>query len=401
MMNERRETRLIVLATRPVSSPVEIAQLHAALDEEIDWSAVVEIAMRHGVTAQVFERLREVAEEEIPPEIADAARTFIERLKARNREFIDELFAILDAFERASIDVIPFKGPLLASLVYRDATVRACRDLDFLVHRGAMVRAISVLRTLGYQGQADLTPQQEAACIGLAGQAEFFRTGGAAAVEPHWAFAPSNLGLAIDYEGLWQRSQAVIFEGRRVRTFAPEDLVIALCIHGGKDEWTKLKTICDLARAVMTFTKLDWRVVVARAEQQRCLRMLLIGILLANRLMGVEFPNEVSTASARTPGALALTKIARARLFADRADGGSIFYVSHFRFWQHDRWLDRLRYVALTMATPRTVHFTMVKLPDQLFFCYYPIKLLHDYLLLPIWLLAKRISRLGAAPAQR
>ena len=41
------------------------------------------------------------------------------------------------------------------------------------------------------------------------------------------------------------------------------------------------------------------------------------------------------------------------------------------------------------MTTPRVIHFRMVRLPDSLFFGYVAVKIVHDYLVLPIWNLGK------------
>jgi hypothetical protein len=38
------------------------------------------------------------------------------------------------------------------------------------------------------------------------------------------------------------------------------------------------------------------------------------------------------------------------------------------------------------------MHYAIVKLPDVLFFLYTPIKLVHDYLLLPFWASGKRLA---------
>jgi hypothetical protein len=57
-----------------------------------------------------------------------------------------------------------------------------------------------------------------------------------------------------------------------------------------------------------------------------------------------------------------------------------------------ERARDRIRYVLRTLATPRDMHYAIVKLPDGLFFLYTPIKLVHDYLLLPFWTSGKRLT---------
>ena len=401
---ERNETGLLVLASRPLATPADIADLHHLLAEPLDWTALVESALRHGVTAQVFARLLEVAESELPADIAQASRAHIEQLRTRNRELIVELVAILDAFEAASIDVIPLKGPVLAHLVYRDAAIRACRDLDFLVRRADVERALDVLRELAYRpysGTPDLTARRETALQALYGQDALWRPGARAAVEPHWALVPGNLRLAIDHDGIWQRSRLIAFEGRNIRSLAPEDLVLGIAIHGGKDEWSKLQIVSDLAHAIVSVGELDWPRILARAKRERCLRILLTGMRLVERLMGLTLPSVMATACADNRGVDALAEAAANQIYTGGPTANSIFDVSAFRFRLHDRWGDRVRYVAATMLTPREHHFGIVKLPDRLFFLYCPIKVAHDYVLLPIWLIRKRVRAPSLRPTGR
>ena len=99
---ERGEARLLVLASRPLAVPADIAEIRSLLGEPVDWTTLVECTMRHGMTAQVFGRLLEAGPSEVPSDIAEAARTHIEHMRARNREVIVELVQIIDALKAAA-----------------------------------------------------------------------------------------------------------------------------------------------------------------------------------------------------------------------------------------------------------------------------------------------------------
>ena len=57
-----------------------------------------------------------------------------------------------------------------------------------------------------------------------------------------------------------------------------------------------------------------------------------------------------------------------------------------------ERVRDKVKYVLRTLITPGHDHFRMILLPDKLFFLYMPIKLAHEVLVLPLWILWKSIS---------
>jgi hypothetical protein len=81
-------------------------------------------------------------------------------------------------------------------------------------------------------------------------------------------------------------------------------------------------------------------------------------------------------------------------------DFSRLFELSAFRLLVLDRPTDRLGYVIRTLTTPRLVHTKLVRLPVGLAAGYVPVKLVHDYLVLPAWKLAQRLrSRPGDAMA--
>jgi hypothetical protein len=234
-----------------------------------------------------------------------------------------------------------------------------------------------------------LTPAQLAAFRRYSGQDIAFKDG--VAVEPHWALAPRTLALDVDHDALFARACDIDLAGGIVRSFGAEDLVAVLCLHGSKEQWTRLLWIADLAHMIAANPGLDWDALLSRARAQGCLRMVLIGLVLAAELEAL--PAAAEHAIADDPMASALAERAASRLFdPDRADP-SIYALTTFRLRMRERMADRVRYVVRTIATPRDIHFSLVRLPDGLFFLYTPLKLVHDYALLPVWTLGKRAGR--------
>ena len=81
----------------------------------------------------------------------------------------------------------------------------------------------------------------------------------------------------------------------RVKLPAPEDLLLALCIHGSKHLWERLAWICDIAGLIESQQDLNWRQLIARARATGSERMLFMGLRLAVDLIGAQLPTEVET----------------------------------------------------------------------------------------------------------
>lgn len=389
------ETRLLLRALAPAGEAAAVATL---LDDDIDWAWLVETAEAHGVTVLLFRRLLERAPKQMPPEILAAATVHGKRQDERNRALCAELLRVIAALEAGGVAVIPFKGPVLAERAYGDLARRRFRDLDFLIKADDAVIARRVLGTLGYDVRNSLSPAQDAASRRYAGQEIFFRRGGHAPLEPHWALAPHTLALDLDYVGLWQRAEMIEFAGQRVRGLRDEDLMLTVCLHGSKEQWVRLQWVCDVAYLVTACPRLDWPTVLARATQQGCRRMVLIGLALARDLLAIALPEPVTCALAVDGMAATLAAKAASRLFASHQDEPSIYELTEFRILMRERWRDRLRYVLRTVLTPREIHFAAVRLPDALFFLYPAVKLIHDYAALPLWNSGKRALQRPTAP---
>jgi hypothetical protein len=355
-----------------------------------DWTDFAEQAIAHNVTPLVAAALSGLGSGAVPTEIDEALQIHTADLRAHNRELERVLLEIVAALERRGIPVLPFKGPLLARTLYGDLGLRVFRDLDFLIHEGDAENVLGILVSLGFR-RLTLPPRRDAALRRVEGQSILFRGDPVVPVEPHWRFTPSNFAIRIDYEALWRRATTVEVNSVSLVNLAPEDQLLVLCVHGSKERWWRLNWISDVAELIRRTPALDWDATLARARSQACRRMILIGLALAHRVLGAPLPAEIQRIIVRDRAALTLAD--SSGIFAPSVRGpGSPANLDSYRFRMHDGLGARLVYAFRTITTPSDRHYAQIALPDHLVLAYYPLKIFHDYLLLPPWLLAKRAS---------
>lgn len=287
---------------------------------------------------------------------------------------------------------MPFKGPILAEQAYGDCSLRIFDDLDFLIHEQDHAAAVELLQSLGYIRQTWNTATKALASWRYNGQDFLFHETLNVAIEPHWLFAPRSFSVDVDYAGLWQRAHTICIDGHKIPALSPEDHLIIICVHGCKEQWIRIKQVCDLAAFIQNQPTLNWKVIHQRAHAQRCMRMLLIGLYLAHILFEVRLSPIIEKELVRYKAPVLLAKKARHWLINKQKTLPSINKIHLFHYRLRDRWWDRVKYILYTCLMPSDKHFRMVSLPAKLFWLYYPIKLIHDYFLLPFWLLWKRVS---------
>src|SRR5205085_7611364 len=174
-----------------------------------------------------------------------------------------------------------FKGPVLAIQAYDDLGLRVFQDLDILVRDSDITPTMSTLLALGYERKQALTEAQVAMIQRLQGQDFVYRKAARIGVEPHTRLTPLKMTFDIDYAGLWRRAQRIDLNGRTMLILAPEDTVLVLALHGGKEMWCHLKWAADIAAFLHSHPALDWTAITTRARSQGCGRILLLATELA------------------------------------------------------------------------------------------------------------------------
>jgi hypothetical protein len=391
------ELRLLVACARVDPSASEVEAIRHLLAAPIDWTRFAQLAVNHGLAGLAGDTLRRHAADMVPDDLLDAFRKVAGHIRRRNTELFGELADLIDGLAQAGIPAIPFKGPILAVQAFGDLGLRAFRDLDFLIRESDISATIATLHGLGYVRTDDLTPVQFDLIHRMQGQEIIFNQANGTCIEPHSRLTSRKIALDIDYDGLWARARPTEVMGRTMLTLAPEDEVLTLAIHGGKELWWSLKWACDFAAFIARHPDLDWPAVVARAEAQGCRRMLLLAAALARRYFGSTIPPSVLATAAADHATEPMMGRILAQWQADKPMGPpDNSTLSIDRMLLHDGIMRRLRFMMRTLFLPGPQYLASMALPRGMSFAYIPLKLVNDLIALPL-LQGFRHARLLAA----
>jgi putative nucleotidyltransferase-like protein len=393
----RPEQAILIASTGLTLEDVARHTIEDALAERPDWTSVVSMALEHGMTPALLAALEVVDQSLVPSELLIALREHCNALRDRSLYLVAELHAILESLERESVEAIAFKGPLLAELLFDDVGKRLPGDLDLLVHPGDVSRVCELIEARGYvdnlRGAASLTPAQHRIYRRSQCEYQFVRVSDGVIVEPHWAFAQRLLAIDLDYHGMFDRARSISLGGRQIRSLATEDLLLTLCVHGGKHRWERLAWIRDVSALLARWPDLNLDSCIALARSTGCARLLLLGLTLARRCAHVRLPAGIDRLIDADETIVALEKQVMMGLFDPVKPPFHLAKVDRFLFRLRERWPDRMRYVCRTLLMPHSGHIEMVALPSPFLWAYYPLRWSHDYVALPLWRLAKPIVR--------
>lgn len=388
------ELRLLLACARAHTTQGDEAAIRGLLAEGADWTVFVRKTVAHGLAGLAGHTLARLVPDAVPAEIHTAFQAFIEQTRKSNQVLLDELAQLVGLLAERGVETIPFKGPVLAMEAFGDLGLRGFRDLDFLIRDRDQDETVNLLRNRGYERQGELTESQFHVIHRLQGQEILFKPG-MAALEPHTRLTSLKMALDVDYDGLWHRARRQNIFGHEMLTFAPEDTLLVLAIHGGKELWWDIKWACDVADFMAAHPGLDWKAIAARARAQGCYRMLLVATSLARHYLGAQVPDFIATAEAQDSTVGQIVGRILARWEADDPGGPpSNKTLSMDRLRLHDGIIRRAGYVLRTLFLPGPQHVPLVAMPQSLSLAYIPIGMFHDLVALPLYRAHQRLRTL-------
>lgn len=399
--SQRKEVQLLLCCARTSINAATAETIETLCYGDLDWPWLLSLAAQHDATCLLYQSLQDTCPDAVPAPIINRLRQDWKSWTLNTVFFTQELLKLLQLFEAHHIPVLPYKGPALALSLYGNLSLRPFCDLDLLIHPQDLVRVKPFLAAEGYDTLA-VDDAQEAANLWSDSERDFVRQDGKVVLDVHWRITPRFFPFELPVEELWERRQSLCLLGTTVPTLAPEDLLLALCVHGAKECWGKLKWICDVAELIRAYPNLDWGRVLAQAKQLHSQRMLLLGVGLAQELLGVRLPETVLAAIESDGASAILPSVDRASrtaggnralpalmqqvcryLFESQPGQFRQFSPTLFRLRVRDRISDRLQYFIWRLFVPNVRDRQLMVLPKPLTFFYYllrPLRLLGEKL---------------------
>jgi Uncharacterised nucleotidyltransferase len=349
------------------------ARLHRRLEGPVDWTVVVDSARRHAVAPLVYQELRAAAPGLVPLE----ALTALERFHLDNTHrcllLTGWLRRVVNRLASAGVRAVPYKGPVLAVLVYGSIASRQAGDLDLLIDPGDFGLAMEALRAEGFLPLVPLERWQERQLVRSAHPYALAREPEAILLELHWSVSPRSLSSGLGGPLSCARLEEVTAAGATFLTLPADVLLVALCVHGAKHVWERLGWIVDVGELIAGRPALDWARTLAHAQGTGHLRELLLACLLARDLLDVDLPELVSRPIADDRKLPTLARVVRAQLDLGGHGHLGITETARFHLGMRGTWRDRLAYVRFAMM-PTVADWTAVPLPRWLAPLHYPLR---------------------------
>lgn len=255
---------------------------------------VAMLAYRHGVYSPFHRAVIKHASDLIDEEMSEALDYLDDGIKIKNEGMTAELLRVISLLEAEGIDVLSFKGPVLAQMLYGDIALRQYVDLDLLIKKEDIEKIESLLISEGYIAALELTPVQKEVWKKTRHDLGFKHHEKSIKLEVHWALLDDDYPVSISLSDVWKYPEKVRISDQNLNTFSSEELFSYLCVHGSKHLWERLAWIKDIDVFIRT-KEIAWESLIKKAESSRLEMMIELGLSLSSLLFKTPLPQEIET----------------------------------------------------------------------------------------------------------
>jgi Uncharacterised nucleotidyltransferase len=376
------EKRLLVCCARMQLAPTLAAEIRELSAGALDWDYLFAEAGRNSLRPLLARHLSACAADTVPSQhlkrFVDAARVNT----GRSLILTAELIHVMDRFRETGILAVPYKGPVVAAQAYGDITLREFEDLDIVLRQRDMPRANDVVTGLGYLPKFPWDLFAGAGSALVPGEYQYRDRSRRMVIELHTEGTLRHFPVQPDLDDLARHLAPVSLGGHEILTFAPEDALVMLSIHGSKDFWERISWIADVAELIRAHPQLDWDAVYKRADSWSARRILHLGLALASGVLDAPLPAEIQARVRGDGVAMALaSEVTRRLLSREQPAMGSGARFS-YRRRMIGAGLEGWRYAIRLTLVPAEEDWQMVRLPASLAPLYValrPLRLLRKY----------------------
>jgi len=337
----------------------------------LNWARLLQLAEHHGLVPLLYRRLATALGANRSAGL-EAIRQQDKRNAHRTLWLTVELLNISQHLAARGLEVLPYKGPVLAESLYGNVALRQFSDLDLLVRAPDLPALRSALVELGYKPGLQLAQAAERAYLKSGYEFPFDGAQGRNLVELKWQILPRFYSIAFEVDKFFERAVGVDVAGHKLRTLCDQDLMLVLCVHAAKHGWVQLCWLRDIAQLARS-QALDWKALRLQAERLGIARMVAVTFLLSHRLLATALPRQLDVQGDAAAEVLAQRIV---RQIAGDADFNPES-IGYFRLMMdlRERRRDRASLAWRLWVTPSAGEWSAIRLPGPLFPLYRVVRM--------------------------
>ncbi|MCZ2475893.1 nucleotidyltransferase family protein [Aquirufa ecclesiirivi] len=288
------EMALIILCIRCHFKTSNVNEIRQYIQSNpIDWAKFSSYSVYHKVQPIVYQTILICAEKSAD---LDLIKNKLQQNTLRNWQLAQETERVVQLFQKANIEAIPYKGTAYSQQFYGNLVSRVTSDIDLLIDWENLRPCIDLLKNEGYipenemellYGWDKLKKEENEYNMDLYqnGQRRFH-------VELHWSIGNTEIDYSDQATRLLssQAEKQSLIRDKLVSLTDESHFLAVLFHHAGKDVFSFLRNLIDLAQAAPKLKENQWAKIQTDIEKVGLLHAYEMASYLIEQIIGVQIP---------------------------------------------------------------------------------------------------------------
>lgn len=364
----QKEDRLLLLCSRTKVDDLTSKKIESLINPELDWDHLVEMANRHRLMPLLYVNLNSICPEKVPEEVLENLKEEFHENARKNLLLTGELVKVMKLLENNGINAIPFKGPVLAYSIYDNIAYRQFSDIDILINKEGALNVKKIVQSLGYELKPDIIVK-DSIYMKLFSEYTFVNRNNNLIMELNWNFEGISFSFHSNPNFLFNDLEKVEINDYKFKSFQSINQFLMLCIHASKHFWMRLSWICDIHEFLQN-KNINWDEILEKSEILGVKRIVLINIILAKELFGLDIPSQILYLLPHDLKIMSITQNIKKMIFIEQKQSLTIFEKFIFIYSKRENSNDGFKDCVKGLTKPDYRDFLDIPLKENLFFLY-------------------------------
>lgn len=214
------------------------------LFNNIDWNKFLDLAQHHRVYSVIYPKIKVMNESIVPTFVIQALKRQYQKNTFQMLHLSAEMEKVSRLFSENEIRVLFLKGPVLATELYGDISLRTSSDLDILIPIQDLDRAEQILIDEGFEKDEYIKSVLND-WKWRHHHITYFHPNKRIKLEVHWRLNPGPR-KEPNFKELWKRKRKSSITKFPIYILGREDLFLFLISHGARHGWSRLRWLVDI-----------------------------------------------------------------------------------------------------------------------------------------------------------
>ncbi|MEH7416929.1 nucleotidyltransferase family protein [Neobacillus drentensis] len=259
------------------------------ITKTIDWNLFLQLAIHHRVHPLLYSYFKKVDTYNLIPSFV--IQELSQMFKINTFQMLQlraEMDEVGDLLSRNVIPLLFLKGPVLATELYGDLSLRTSCDLDLLVPIEDLERTEKLLFQMGYE-KDDYIQTILGDWKWRHHHLTYHNPIKNIKVEVHWRLNPGP-GKEPSFNELWKRKRNIRAFSKPLYYLGNEDLLFFLITHGARHGWSRLRWLIDIDRIIEK--DFSWDKSIQLLDKYGYVHVGGQAVNLSMELLGTKIPSE-------------------------------------------------------------------------------------------------------------